>query len=217
MAIRHKRGSATIEGVIIFPLILLMLFGILGITFKIFNSFSVSNSMNRALRVKGYSWYDGKNLYDDILSDFNGTKTTNKKLDQTKMLYKELLQPSYKVDNAKFTLNNQVLYRSIDGKAGLIGASYPIYRGAIFVRGSQYARELLEDAFSHVEEDVSENQEVYIVDDSIDEYEYNRVYHLYSDCSYLKNGYKSKTTLREGRSKGFRVCRICLARKTGMD
>jgi hypothetical protein len=87
----------------------------------------------------------------------------------------------------------------------------------MFIRNSQYLKEMLEDAFSHLKENMKNSQEVYIVDENCDEYEYDRVYHLFSDCGYLKNGYKSKTTLGEGRGKGFRVCRICLARKTGMD
>ncbi|MDO9593029.1 MAG: hypothetical protein Q7I98_07620, partial [Erysipelotrichaceae bacterium] len=103
------------------------------------------------------------------------------------------------------------------GKVGLIEGNYPVFRGSIFIRSSQYLQEILEDAFSHLKENMKEEQEIYIVDENCDEYEYDRVYHLYSDCSYLKNGYKAKTTLGEGRENGFRVCRICLARKTGMD
>lgn len=217
MGISDTRGSATIESVIIFPLILLIIFGIFSITFGIFNRFSVINGLSHALRVSGYSWYDDKKLYDDILVDFNGTKTTNKKLKQTNTLYKNLLKPVYSNNSGSFSLSNQILYRSVIGKVGKLEENYPIYRGAIFVRGSQYAKELLEDAFSHLEENEDDKQEVYVVDDNIDDYEYDRVYHLYGDCSYLKNGYKSRTTLGEGRSKGFRVCRICLARKTGMD
>ncbi len=217
MVIEDERGSATIEGAIIFPLILIIILGSFLIVFQVFNRFSVINSLSHTLRISGYSWYDDKKLYGDILSDFNGTKAVNKKLGKTNILYKGLLKPAYSENNGSFSLSNQILYRSVVGKVGKVEVNYPIYRGAIFIRGSQYAKELLEDAFSHFEERASNNQEVYVVDDNIDEYEYDRVYHLYSDCSYLKNGYKSKTTVGEGRSKGFRVCRICLARKTGMD
>ncbi|MDD2370985.1 MAG: hypothetical protein PHQ32_03170 [Firmicutes bacterium] len=217
MVYSDERGSSTIEGAIVFPIILLLIFSLFSLTFKIFNKFSVINSLGHALRVGSYSWYNDKKLYDDIIYDFDGTKATIKKLKQTNVLYKSILKPVYSESKASFSLSNLILYRSINGKVDNIEGKYPIYRGAMFVRGSQYAKELLEDAFSNLEENMPDSQEVYIVDDDIDEYEYDRVYHLYSDCSYLKNGYKSKTTLGEGRGMGFRVCRICLARKTGMD
>ncbi len=217
MVFSEERGSSTIEGAIVFPIVLIIIFSLFSLTFKIFNNFSVINSLGQAIRVSSYSWYDDKKLYDDIIYDFNNTKSTNKKLKQTKMLYQSILKPVYFNNTCSLSISNLILYRNIVGKVGKLEENYPIYRGSIFIRGSQYIKELLEDAFSHIEENMSDDQEIFIVDDNIDEYEYDRVYHLYSDCSYLKNGYKSKTTLDEGRALGFRVCRICLARKTGMD
>ena len=217
MVCRDERGSATIEGAILFPLILLVVFSLVGIIFQVYNRFSVINGLSHSLRVSGYGWYKDKKLYDDIIYDFNGTKITGKKLKETNLLYKSLLKPSYEENAGTFSMDNYVLYRRLNGKSGKIEGSYPVFRGSMFIRNSQYLMEMLEDAFSHLKENIKDDQEVYIVDDNSDEYEYDRVYHLYGDCSYLKNGYKSKTTLGEGRSMGFRVCRICLARKTGMD
>lgn len=217
MDYRDECGSATIEGAILFPLILIIVFSLLLLIVKVYDRFSVMNGLGQSLRVSGYGWYNDKNLYDDIIYDFNGTKVTKKKLKETVILYRSFLKPSYDVNPGKFSLDNYILYRRLVGKVGLVEAGYPVFRGSMFIRNSQYVKEMLEDVFSHLKESMSDDQEVYIVDDNCDEYEYDRVYHLYGDCSYLKNGYKAKTTLGEGRSMGFRVCRICLARKTGMD
>ncbi|KAF0092314.1 MAG: hypothetical protein FD141_498 [Fusobacteria bacterium] len=217
MDFKDERGSATIEGAILFPIILIVFFGLVLLIFQVYNSFCVTNSLGQALRVSGYGWYEDKKLYDDIIYDFNSSKVTSNKFKKTSNLYSSLLRPTFKENTGTFTLDNYVLYRRLVGKAGLAEGSYPVFRGAMFIRSSQYLKEMLEDTFSHLKENMRDEDEVYIVDENYDDYEYNRVYHLYSDCSYLKNGYKAKTTLGEGRDKGFRVCRICLARKTGMD
>lgn len=217
MDFRDEKGSATIEGAILFPLIFIIFFGLVLLIFQFYNRFCVTNSLGQALRVSGYGWYDDKNLYDDIIYDINSSKVTRNKVKKTNNLYNSLLRPVFKGNHGTFTLDNYVLYRRLSGKVGLVEGSYPVFRGSMFIRSSQYLQEMLEDAFSHLKENMKDEQEIYIVDENCDEYEYDRVYHLYSDCSYLKNGYKAKTTLGEGREKGFRVCRICLARKTGMD
>ena len=219
MDFRDEKGSATIEGAILFPLLFIIFFGLVLLIFQFYNRFCVTNSLGQALRVSGYGWYDDKNLYDDIIYDINSSKVTRNKVKKTNNLYNSLLRPVFKGNHGTFTLDNYVLYRRLSGKVGLVEGSYPVFRGSFFIRSSQYLQEMLEDAFSHLKENMKDEQEIYIVDENCDEYEYeyDRVYHLYSDCSYLKNGYKAKTTLGEGREKGFRVCRICLARKTGMD
>lgn len=217
MGFRDEKGSATIEGVILFPFIFLVFFGLVLSVFQVYHKFCITNSLTQSLRVGGYGWYTDKKLYDDIIYDFNSSKVTSNKVIMMKNLYNDFLRPVFKESSAKFSIDNYILYRRLLGKEGLIEVDYPVFRGAMFIRNSQYLREMLEDAFSHLKENMKTDQEVYIVDENCDEYEYDRVYHLYHDCSYLKNGYKSKTTIGKGREDGFRVCRICLARKTGMD
>lgn len=217
MDFRDEKGSATIEGAILFPLLFTIFFGLVFLIFQFYNRFCVTNSLGQALRVSGYGWYDDKNLYDDIIYDFNSSNISVNKFKKANNLYKSLLIPVFKENHGIFTLDNYLLYRRLSGKVESVERTYPIFRGAMFIRSSQYLQEMLEDAFSHLKENMKNDQEIYIVDDNCDEYEYDRVYHLYSDCSYLKKGYKVKTTLGEGRGKGFRSCRICLARKTGMD
>lgn len=217
MDFRDENGSATIEGTILFPLILIIVFGLVLLIFQVYNRFCITNSLGQALRVSSYGWYEDKKLYDDIIYDFNSSKLTSNKFKKMNNIYSSLLRPVFNDNSGTFSLDNYVIYRRLIGKVGLVEGSYPIFRGAIFIRSSQYLKEILEDAFSHLKENMKDEQEVYIVDVNSDEYEYDRVYHLYGDCSYLKNGYKVKTIFGEGRKKGFRVCRICLARKTGMD
>lgn len=217
MVFREEKGSATIEGVILLPIIFLVFFLLVLSIFEIYNGFCKTNSLFHSLRVGGYCWYDDKKLYDDIIYDYNDSEATGYKFKKMKNLYVGLLRPVLKEGPVNFSLENYVLHRRLVGRVGLIDGNYPVFRGDIFIRNSQYLRELLDDAFSHLKDNMKNDQEVYIVDENCDEYEYDRVYHLYQDCSYLKNGYKSKTTLGEGRVNGFRACRICLARKTGMD
>lgn len=217
MDFRDEKGSATIEGAILLPLMFLIFFSLVLSIFQVYNKFCVTNSLAQSLRVSGYGWYNDKNLYDDIIYDFNSSKVTGNKFMKMNNLYKGLLRPVFKESYINFSMNNYILYRKLLGKEGLIEGFYPVFRGSMYIRSSQYLREMLEDAFGHLKENMKDDQEIYIVDENCDEYEYDRVYHIYSDCSYLKNGYKSKTTLGEGRERGFRVCRICLARKTGMD
>lgn len=217
MDFREEKGSATIEGAILLPLILLIFLGMVLSIFQIYNKFCVINSLSKSLRVGSYGWYDDKKLYDDIIYDYKSAKVTNNKFKKIENLFGEYIRPVFKESRVSFSFDNFILYRRLVGKVGLIEGNYPVFRGAMFIRNSQYLRELLEDAFSHLKENMKNDQEVFVVDENCDEYEYDRVYHLYQDCSYLKNGYKSKTTIGEGRGKGFRACRICLARKTGMD
>lgn len=217
MDFSEEKGSTTIEGAILLPIIFLLFMGLVISIFQIYNKFCVINSLSQSLRVSGYGWYDDKKLYDDIIYDYSNSKVTGYKLKKMENLYGGFSRPIFMESPVDFSIDNYILYRRIVGKVGLIEENYPFFRGAMFIRNSQYLRELLEDAFSHLKENMKNDQEVFVVDENCDEYEYDRVYHLYHDCSYLKNGYKSKTTIGEGRGKGFRACRICLARKTGMD
>lgn len=217
MVYDQEEGSATIEGAILFPVILMIIFSIFLMIMQSYNMFSVLNGLGHSLRVSGYGWYEDNKLYDDILNDYNSSKITANKLAGARILYGKLLKPVYVSNKGSFSMNNYLLYRNIKGRVGTLEESYPIFRGSVFMRSSKYAKEVLEDAFSYLKENLSDNQEVYVVDDNLDEQEYDRVYHLYSDCSYLKNGYNKRTSIGESRTLGFRVCRICLARKTGMD
>lgn len=217
MDFSNEKGSATIEGAILLPMIFLIFLGLVLSVFQIYNKFCINNGLSQSLRVTAYDWYKDKNLYDDIIYDFNSSRITSNKFRKLEELYGILLRPTFKESPVELSMENYILYRRLVGKAGTIEARYPVFRGAVFIRNSQYVKELLDDAFSHLKENIKDNQEVYVVDDNFDEYEYNRIYHLYNDCSYLKGGYESKTTMGEGRAKGFRACRICLARKTGMD
>lgn len=178
------------------------------------------------LRKSAYSWYDDKSLYEDILGDY----WDRGKLEGMKGFFKEALAPSLTGSlNANFNLRNLFLYKAIDFQGSFKGfrdfsieESFPFYRGSIFLRNYSYTKELIEDALAYLEkgddeEEGEESQVVYIVDDNIEEQEYDRVYHIYEDCFYLKKGYVKKVSRTEGRGEGFRCCRICLARKTGMD
>ena len=223
---RRERGSATIEGAIVFPVVFLVIFSLIGLLLFYYNRFSVYCGAARTLRESGYSWYEGKSLYEDILHDYDDSEASIAKFKAAEQAFSDYLQPAYLDQvSVRFSINNLLLYKALILKSGIseggffeLEESYPVYQGSIFIRNFEYAREILEDALSFLKEELEdEGQQVYIVDENTDEQEYDRVYHLYQDCSYMRKGYSSSMSLGDGRSLGFRVCRICLARKTGLD
>ena len=84
------------------------------------------------------------------------------------------------------------------------------------MRAADLTEEILNDAFQAFEEK-GDDEKVYIVDDKGKETDYKKVYHLYRDCFYMRNGYKREGRKEEVRGEGFRCCRSCLGRKTGLD
>ena len=226
MDYRSERGSATIEGAIVLPVVFLIIFGLIGLLLFCYNRFSVYSGAARTLRESGYSWYEEKSLYEDILYDYDGSDASIAKFEAAEQAFGDYLRPAYLNEvSARFSISNLLLYKALVLKSGIreggffeLEESYPVYQGSIFIRNFEYAREVLEDALSFLqEEQEDEGQQVYIVDENTQEQEYDRVYHLYEDCTYLRKGYSSSMSLGDGRSLGFRVCRICLARKTGLD
>lgn len=223
--LKSEEGSTSLEGAIIFPVIFIFLFSLIMFLFFFFNRFNIMASSDYILRKTAYSWYDGKKLYDDIF-DFSSKDNISYANDSFNRTVKPVFTSSL---NSDFSSNNFFLYKSVIFNGSFNGfrlkESFPFYRGSIFIRNYSYTKELLEDALGYLDENLNkenENEEnhkelVYIVDDNTDEREYDRVYHLYDDCYYLKNGYEKKISLKESRDLGFRCCRICLARKTGMD
>lgn len=213
-----EEGSGTLEAAIVFPVIVLVFLGVSFLMTGTSGIFNVCNGLGQSLRESGYSWYKDKSLYEDVLEDFSDSQVAKEKTEKAKALFSSLVKPGFTGgEEADFVFSNKILNRSIIGRVSGIEGSYPVYRGAVFIRNSKYIGELLDRAFGQIKENLRDEEEVYVVDGSCDEYEYDRVYHLFRDCSYLKKGYESKSTLKEGRSRGFRVCRICLARKRGMD
>lgn len=227
MDYREERGSATIEGAIVFPVILLIVFGTIGLLLFCYNRFAVLNSASRTLRAAGYSWYEGKTLYQDILADYDGSPEAAVRFEAAESAFESALYPVFLNGvSTRFNIQNYLLFKALvlrsgftDGKGVFsLEQSYPFYHGSVFLRNYQYAREVLEDALGFLEDKALQgSQEVYVVDGNTEEREYDRVYHLYPDCTYLRGGGGSGMSLEKGRRLGFRVCRICLARKTGLD
>lgn len=226
--LKSEKGSSSLEGAIIFPVIFIFLFSLIMILFFFFNRFNIMASSDYILRKTAYSWYDNKKLYDDIFGF-----STEDNISYAKDSFNSIIEPVF-TNNLKgdFDFNNLFLYKSVIFNGSFNGfryfsikESFPFYRGSVFIRNYSYTKELIEDALAYLDdksEDGDNNEEddskmVYIVDGNTDEREYDRVYHLYDDCIYLKNGYEKKISIGESRDLGFRCCRICLARKRGMD
>ena len=225
MVFRNQKGSSTLEAVILFPVILMLLFSFLGVLLYFFNQFAVYNSASHTLRTTAYAWYQDKSLYEDVLGDYSSSTAAKAKLGESRLMFQEKLRPIFKDKvSGSFYVNNALFYKTILVRSSFnqrhlfsLQESYPMYIGSVFLRNMEYSKALLEDAFGYLQDNLQSQERVYVVDDTLDAREYERIYHLYKDCSYLANGYKRSTTLGAERDLGFRVCRICLARKTGMD
>lgn len=224
-ALRREKGSSTLEGILVFPLVLMILVLLLfGMTY-LYNMFNTMNSGAFTLRNVAYGWYEGKDLYDDVLTDYNRSEKVQKKLVQTKAFYWYAQNPSLvRYRGVSFDLVNHLLFKTLvmegnfaQNRLFQMRLAYPLYFGSVFLRNYDYTLEIFEDAFRFLSENLPDSQRVYVVDDSMDPAEYDRVYHLYRDCSYVDHGIASVSTVGAKRALGFRVCRVCLARKTGMD
>ena len=229
MASRKKfgeAGSSSLEGAIVFPMVFMVIFVLVGILFFFFNQYNILISADYTMRKACYEWYEGKKLYEDILGEAGGEM----KLAKAEDLFVDSVEPVFTGSlSSNWGIDNWLFYRELVFEGGFSGfweskikESFPFYRGSVFVRNYVYTRELLEDALAYLGEDEASDEEaggqvVYVVDDNVEEQEYDRIYHIYGDCQYLKRGEIKSLDKSDCRSAGFRCCRICLARKTGMD
>lgn len=221
---RKAKGSFSIEGAIIFPIIMLFIFFLIGTVFYCYNRVNILATGDYIIRERAYNWYENKGLYDDILN----TGDIKGKLNRATKEFYNGINPNFTSSlKGDFSFYSSIFYKALELDGGFseerINISYPFYRGDIFIRNYNYTREMLEDALGFLDKDNEDykgddsERVVYIVDDNSDEREYDRVYHIYNDCFYLKKGYKKEILRGDGRSEGFRCCRICLGKKTGMD
>lgn len=178
MVSKKVKGSSTLEGAIIFPIIFIVLFSLILIVFFFFNRFNILASSDYTLREKAYTWYDDKKLYDDVL----GEALVEEKLLSSKRLFNRLLEPTLTNSlNSNFSNSNFLLYRSLVFEGGFNGfrsfslkESFPYYRGSVFVRNYEYTKEMINDALGFLsKEEESENEvegtKVFIVDDNMEE------------------------------------------------
>ena len=212
------------------PLVFLALTGLLLACLAGYRSYVVWDAGAGALRRSAYGWYREKGLYEDILGDHEESPSARVKLEDAEEDFRHGLDSGQSGSVAsQFRIRNLLLYKSLQlecsslgGRAFSYQASYPFSMGSVFLRSARYGRELLEDAFAFLEDGEGTSEEggrgvVYVVDEGLDRREYDRVYHLYRDCPYVSRGSCRSGTQGEYRSQGFRPCRICLARKSGME
>lgn len=228
MVFRRDRGNATIEGAMIFPLILLITFLCIGLGVFFYNQFLQLESSSYAVRKVGEHWYDGKTLYEDVLFDFDSSEVVEEKKGWGVEYFNYRMQPIAGGNiSQEFTYENLIISKKIfhetSGNGGSNAFYYPVLTGSYFIRAADLTDDILSDAFSYFEKKEKDdegkegNSDVYVVDGSDKGTDYKKVYHLYGDCFYMRNGYESKQKKENVRGEGFRCCRVCLGRKTGLD
>ena len=226
MDFKKERGSATLEGAIVFPLILFIVFLCIYLGIFFYNQFLQVESSAYAVRWTGQHWHEGKSLYEDVLFDFDALSGVEEKKEKGEAYFTRRLSPlAGKGVSGEFRYENLLvskrLYHETLGMGGENIFYYPTLTGAFFMRTADLTEEMLGDALSYFDKKEKKDEEdgafVYIVDGSDKATDYKKVYHLYEDCFYLRNGYEKKAGKKEVRGEGFRVCRICLGRKTGLD
>lgn len=225
MGFLKERGNSTLESAIIFPLIFLIVFFLIGLAAFFYRQAVTIEASSYTLRRVGQNWYNGASLYYDVLGDFDFSEAVEEKKDQGFSLFQERTKPLLgQASHSKLNYTNLLIYKVLEQETNIEGDrrnfSYPILTGSKLLRNLDLTEEMFEDAFNffeNSESSESRNSEVFVVDDSDKETDYKQVYHLYEDCSYVERGEGGvKSTQGEMRDLGFRVCRQCLARKTGL-
>lgn len=229
MVFKSEKGSATIEGAIIFPCIFLFCFIIIRLAFFFFSEFTGVDSSAYAIRQTGQTWYENKTLYGDLFSDFDFTKETEAKKEGGKLFFEKRARPQLGGRiHSDFSFQNYGVWKtlSVEMSGNSLYAfsgsfSYPVIPAPQLLRSFETGQSIMDDCLEMLgQKKEGKNDDkaiVYIVDDGEKEYDYKKVYHLDKTCFYLRKGYKNSLSKEKARQRGFRPCRICLGQVTGLD
>jgi len=225
---RAARGSVTLEAALLYPLVLSVCLMVLLMLVQLYGFAQGTDRMLGALRQESLDWVrDGDGLYWDA-RDFlgqEGTEAAVRRLEERMTPLQEPYGLMSRAGSEQPLLSEPRLWGEVERTFFRVGPTEAGLRirilsarflPAMILRQITFLENDLLPALAGLTGDAEEASgpespsAVYIVDDSAKAHDYLKVYHLHSECQYVRNKQPQVLSRQEAVSGGFRACLVCL-------
>ena len=231
---REIRGSTTLEGVLVLPLMLIILVmavqGLTGLHRFVLGSLD----MTAALRQTSLNWVTpDSGLYWDAADIVAGSPDALRRIDTLQEATRShtrdrVLDIQYQLDHppvgdvlVQGTASREIVRWGAQGAGLSLTQTSRRFLPAMNLRQLAFFNDeilpSLENSLGELfpgtpesGDSDAQNRQVFIVDDSEKAHDYLKVFHTHSDCRYVRNKQPLVTTREDAIASGFRPCLVCL-------